>query len=184
MISTPDVHTLTGPDVLDALPDSERLEFEQHLMACTTCSIEMSELREAAVKLAWGIPTTSPARLRTRVLAAISQIRQLHPESRADGTVLIPRPGLGRWSSLTLAAAALAVALAGGIAIDQYRDKATTSRQNQQVAAVLAEADARTVHGKVSGGGVAGNIAVDLTVEPEGGSLKPMHPLASMIPMA
>ncbi|WP_020389245.1 anti-sigma factor [Kribbella catacumbae] len=246
MTTTPDVHTLTGPYVLDALPGDERLEFEQHVVDCAACGTEVNELREAAVKLASGVATVPPSQLKARVLAAVSQVRQHHPilESEIDGMVVAPRRSLCRWPSLTLAAAAMAVALAGGIALDQYRDNTAISRQNHQMAAVLAEPDARTVHGKVSGGGqatvvastrrdtavvvlkglqplsskqtyqlwlidstqtahsiglvdgrtageltkviaggVAGKVAFGLTVEPEGGSAKPTHHPAALIPM-
>jgi anti-sigma-K factor RskA len=56
---------------------------------------------------------------------------------------------------LALAAAALAVAAAGGVAIDQRQDRTAAERANQQLAAVLAQPDARTVHGTVEGGGQA-----------------------------
>jgi anti-sigma-K factor RskA len=72
--------------------------------------------------------------------------------------VLSPRRGFGRLrrgSTLALAAAAVVVAISGGIAIDQYRDNTATTATNNQIAAVLAEPDARTVHGEVKGGGQA-----------------------------
>ena len=64
MIEEPDVHTLTGPYVLDALPEDERAQFEAHLAGCDFCSTEVAELREAAVKLATQVAT--PHRPRSR----------------------------------------------------------------------------------------------------------------------
>lgn len=160
-MTEPDVHTLTGPYVLDALPDDERSRFEAHLAECAFCTAEVAELRAAAVKLATQVSTPPPPALKASVMSAIEDVRQLPPQvAHGDGTALdepataVRRP-LGRRSVLALAAAAAAVALSGGIAIDQYRDRTAAERTNQQVAAVLAEPDARTVHGTVQGGGQA-----------------------------
>ena len=56
---------------------------------------------------------------------------------------------------LALAAAALAVAATGGIAIDQYRDSQRVEQQNQDLAGLLAQPDARTARAAVTGGGSA-----------------------------
>jgi anti-sigma-K factor RskA len=160
-MSEPDVHTLTGPYVLDALPDAERAAFEAHLIECEACAAEVGELREAAVKLATQVATPPPPALKADVMAAVEQVRQLpplvpdRPGEQAGGTVIAPRRGFGRRSMLALAAAALAVAASGGIAFEQYRDNAATQQANDRIAAVLAEPDARTVHGTVAGGGQA-----------------------------
>ena len=153
-MTEPDVHTLTGPYVLDALPDDERARFEQHLAECTFCSTEVAELREAAMTLATQVATPPPAALKTNVMAAIEEVRQLPPLVPATSGSVVRRRFSSR-SLLALAAAALAVATAGGIAIDQYRDKTSAIQANDRIAAVLAEPDARTVHGAVTGGGEA-----------------------------
>ncbi len=153
-MTEPDVHTLTGPYVLDALPDDERARFEQHLAECTFCSTEVAELREAAMTLATQVATPPPPALKTNVMAAIEEVRQLPPLVPATSGSVVRRRFSSR-SLLALAAAALAVATAGGIAIDQYRDKTSAIQANDRIAAVLAEPDARTVHGAVTGGGEA-----------------------------
>jgi anti-sigma-K factor RskA len=153
-MTEPDVHTLTGPYVLDALPEDERTRFEQHLTECTFCTTEVAELREAAIKLSTQVATPPPPAPKTNVMSAIDQIRQvppLIPGARDE----VSRRRVSRRSVLALAAAALAVAGAGGIAIDQYRDKQEAIQANERMAAVLAEPDARTVHGAVNGGGQA-----------------------------
>jgi anti-sigma-K factor RskA len=154
-MTEPDVHTLTGPYVLDALPDDERTRFEAHLAECTFCTTEVAELRAAAVKLATQVSAPPPPALKANVMSAIEQVRQLPP--LVDGQPESPaaRRRFGRRSLLALAAAAVAVALSGGIAVDQYRDREAVERANQQVMAVLAQSDARTVHGAVQGGGQA-----------------------------
>ena len=150
-MTEPDVHTLTGPYVLDALPDDERVRFEQHLADCTFCTTEVEELREAAIKLAANVTTPPPPALKARVMSAIDEVRQLPPT--VPGAT--PKRRIPRRSLLALAAAALAVAASGGIAYDQYRDKTEAVQQADRIAAVLSEPDARTVHGEITGGGQA-----------------------------
>ncbi|MEV4263858.1 anti-sigma factor [Kribbella sp. NPDC049584] len=153
-MTDPDVHTLTGPYVLDALPEDERVRFEAHLAECTFCTTEVAELRQAAVKLATQVSTPPPLGLKANVMAAIEDVRQLPPQvPTAASTPKAQR--FTRRSVLTLAAAALAVGAAGGVAVDQYHDRSAAERANQQMAAVLAQPDARTVHGTVEGGGQA-----------------------------
>ena len=153
-MTEPDVHTLTGPYVLDALPEDERARFEQHLTECGFCTNEVAELRGAAVKLATQVATPPPPALKADVMSAIEHIRQL-PPLVPGATDEVSRRRFSRRSVLTLAAAALGVAASGGIAIDQYRDKQEVIQANERMAAVLAEPDARTVHGAVKGGGQA-----------------------------
>ncbi|MFI6676242.1 anti-sigma factor domain-containing protein [Kribbella sp. NPDC050470] len=157
-MSEPDVHTLTGPYVLDALPDDERARFEDHLAECAYCTTEVFELREAAVKLATQVATPPPPTLKVGVMSAIDEIRQL-PPLVPGATDELARRRVSRRSVLALAAAALAVAATGGIAIDQYRDKQEVIQANDRVAEVLAEPDARTLHSPVTGGGQATIVA-------------------------
>lgn len=158
-MTTPEVHALTGPYVLNALPEDERVGFEAHLADCRSCSAEVAELREAANKLGTAVATDPPPALKARVLAEIATTRQLHPLVKPDEPVTpmasAKRKGFSRRSFFSLAAAGLAVAGAGGIAIDQYRDNSRTSKQNEELAALLAEPDAQTVRGNVKGGGQA-----------------------------
>ena len=153
-MTTPEVHALTGPYVLNALPEDERLGFERHLADCQSCSAEVAELREAANKLGTAVAADPPPALKARVLAEIATTRQLPPLLRPDEAPE-PRKGFSRRSFFGLAAAGVAVAGAGGIAIDQYRDNSRTEKQNEELAALLAEPDAQTVRGNVTGGGQA-----------------------------
>ncbi|NEA32876.1 anti-sigma factor [Streptomyces sp. SID13031] len=158
-MTTPEVHALTGPYVLNALPEDERIGFEEHLADCQSCGAEVAELREAANKLGTAVATPPPPALKARVLAEIATTRQLHPLVRPDGPVAVPAPerrkGFSRRSFFSLAAAGLAVAGAGGIAIDQYRDNSRARRQNEQLASLLAEPDTQTVRGNLKAGGQA-----------------------------
>ncbi|MDX2967895.1 anti-sigma factor [Kribbella solani] len=152
-MTDPDVHTLAGPYVLDALPAPERTRFEAHLKDCAFCRTEVDELREAAVKLATQVATPPPPHLKASVMAAIDQVRQLPPQIRGEDAPAERR--YSRRSVLALAAAAVAAATAGGVAIDQYRRRSEQTEANQRISAILAQPDARTVHGAVSGGGQA-----------------------------
>jgi anti-sigma-K factor RskA len=176
-MTTPDVHMLTGPYVLNALPEDERIGFEAHLADCSSCRSEVAELREAANKLGTAVATPPPAALKARVLSEIAATRQLPPIIRrtdddaqpiqqAPSTTAVAARGPAgapahrarrrtRRSMLALAAAALAVAATGGIAIDQYRDSQRVEQQNQDLAGLLAQPDARTARAAVTGGGSA-----------------------------
>jgi anti-sigma-K factor RskA len=175
---TPDVHALTGPYVLNALPDDERHSFERHLADCSSCQAEVAELREAATRLGSAAAAEPPPSLKARVLAAAESTRQLAPVGAPDAGPAGgasnggPAGGAGplggasnggpvgrrtrsRRSFLALAAAGVAVAGSGGIALDQYRDASKAREHNERIAAILGESDARTAHGPVTGGGRA-----------------------------
>ncbi|GAB3837266.1 anti-sigma factor [Kribbella italica] len=156
-MTSPDLHALTGAYALDALSADEQAAFEEHLVGCTECAVEVDELREAAGKLSANVAMAPPARLKADVMAAIGQVEQLPP---LDSNVVALRSRrFSRRTVLTLAAAAVAVAVSGGIAIDQYRDNAATQQASDQFAALLAAPDARTVRGAVNGGGQATVVA-------------------------
>jgi anti-sigma-K factor RskA len=171
----PDAHVGTGAYVLDALPDAERLGFEEHLATCAACQAEVASLSETVARLGTAAAAQPPPSLKDRVMAIIGSTRQLPPIARhsrpgpvsefpaepdavpeelPEDQFVEPRRYTRR-NVLALAAAALAVAGAGGIAFDQYRDAARLRRDRNRVAAVLAEPDARTVRGAVQGGGRA-----------------------------
>ncbi|GAA3130667.1 anti-sigma-K factor RskA [Kribbella aluminosa] len=157
-MTEPDVHTLAGPYALDALPDTERATFEQHLASCSSCAAEVDELREAAVRLAADVSTRPPAALKANVMAAIGEVRQLPPlvrDSSGNDNAETGTRRVRRRTMLALAAAALAVAASGGIAIDQYHEKSLVAQANDRLTAVLAEPDATAVHKDVDGGGQA-----------------------------
>jgi anti-sigma-K factor RskA len=159
MTITPDIHTLTGPYVLDAVDDLERTGFEQHLSVCVPCGAEVRGLRESLVKLTAGIAMTPPASLKPAVLAQAATLRQLPPRLRVPaGTASSTerkRPRIALRSLVALAAAFLAAATGGGIAIDQYRDNTAAAAISASANAILSQPDARTFHGAVAAGGQA-----------------------------
>jgi anti-sigma-K factor RskA len=123
----PEVHSLLGPYVLDALEPAERAAYESHLRVCGACRAEVADLRPAAAALA-DRPLAPPPELRARVLRI------------AAGTQPVRRPGprvSRRRLAVVAAAAAVIVAVGGGVVVSQ-RDQPMTAEQ------VFAAADVRT----------------------------------------
>lgn len=142
-----DIHKLTGAYAVDAVDDLERARFEQHLRECEDCRHEVAGLREAAALLAATVETAPPAGLRDSVLAGISQVRPLPPETPAPtpapADLADPaRPRRPRWTGLLLVAAALLVAVGVGLGAWQPWESRTELTAAEQV---LAASDAETV---------------------------------------
>lgn len=155
-----DIHSLTGAYVLDALPEAERVAFEQHLSSCTTCSTEVAELRETTGRLSAAFGASPPPALKNSVMAAIGEIEQLPPVSDAGRAAgLADQTAPRRRSLLALAAAVVVVAGVGGVAVDQYRKNTAAQDETDRIAAVLAQPDARTVRGSLTGGGEVAMVA-------------------------
>src|SRR5690242_20029726 len=131
--TTPDLHALTGPYVLNAVAADERAGFERHLATCADCAAEVNDLREAAARLSATVVARPPARLKATVTAAVDRARQLPPV--LDPQVRVPLRVLRR--SMVLAAAFVAVATSGAIAVDQYRDSAATTAISRSAATIL-----------------------------------------------
>ena len=72
-------HLLAGAFALDALDESQRIAFSDHLTCCSDCRDEIVGLREAATLLCHVTAHPAPAELRPRILARITQIRPLPP---------------------------------------------------------------------------------------------------------
>jgi anti-sigma-K factor RskA len=120
-----EIHALSGAYVVDALDPGERAEFERHLAACAACQAEVASLRETAALLAADVetdpPAAPPAALRDRVLAGISTVRPLPPETPAPVRNL-RRPR--RWPAVLAAAALVVVAGTGTVVWEQTRSDA------------------------------------------------------------
>jgi anti-sigma-K factor RskA len=101
------VHDLTPAYALDALDDSERVEYEEHLAGCDRCREELAALREAVSSLAYATaaPAPPPA-LRDRILE----------QARSERSNVIPlRPRRFNYVLGAVAAAAASIAIALGI---------------------------------------------------------------------
>lgn len=147
----PEAHALIGAYSLDALPDDDRRDFEEHLAVCGFCREEVSQFQSVAALLAVVVEETPPVVVREQVLRRIDLLRQVPPSAS-------PGPGLKRSVALrgprlapmfaTAAAFVLAVTL--GVTLGGRADPG-----QQQRAELLSSPDARTV--LLSGAGT-GNI--------------------------
>ncbi|MGB6453312.1 MAG: zf-HC2 domain-containing protein, partial [Streptosporangiaceae bacterium] len=58
------LHALVGAYVLDAIPDSDRAQFERHLLTCEQCRDDVRGQREAGALLAAAVAVTPRPELR------------------------------------------------------------------------------------------------------------------------
>lgn len=100
------VHDLVAAYALDALDESERREFEEHLAGCEQCRTELEGLRDAAAALAY-VPEgpAPPPALRERVLQGV------HEEKGSNVVPLRRRIALPAFATVAVAATAAAVVL-------------------------------------------------------------------------
>ncbi|GAA3395928.1 anti-sigma factor [Streptomyces roseoviridis] len=154
-----DAHTLVAAYALGALDDDERKDFDAHLQACEACRQEAAEFQATTARLAAAVAQPPPPAAKAQVMAAIDGVRQLPP--RIPSASAAPAiGGILRRRAVPLAlAASVAAAALGGVAVWQTQngnDLEQQARQAQQrldeVSAVLAAPDARTVHGKAVNG--------------------------------
>jgi anti-sigma-K factor RskA len=90
-------HVEVGAYALDALDESERDAFEQHLAGCRSCQRELAEFTETTARLGVLGDVAPPPELRGSLLDAIRQVRPLPP---LDATSDVPPP-LDTGGSLT-----------------------------------------------------------------------------------
>jgi anti-sigma-K factor RskA len=139
-MGTDALHDLTAAYALDALDESERRRYEEHLAHCEQCRDQLASLSEAATALSFiGARPAPPPQLRARILE----------QARAERTNVVPlRP---RWAIPAAVAAVAAVAAAIVLAVwasslSNKVDSLQAQRdQQQRVAAVLASPGARTL---------------------------------------
>ncbi|BCK66224.1 hypothetical protein Srufu_001770 [Streptomyces libani subsp. rufus] len=163
-MSTGDLHTLTGAYALGALSEQESAEFTRHLAQCPACTLEVRELQETAARLALAVAEVPPAGLRTRVMAALPEVRQLPPRGRHATVAPLRRGMRHRLPYLAAAACLVVAALAGGLAVNFQNEadeqRARTARAEQQAAAVsaLMTAPDATFHTTALKGGGSGTV--------------------------
>ncbi len=154
----PDIHALSGAYALNALEPQDKADFERHLQSCTACEEEVLSLREAVAALADGASEAPPERLRSSVLAGISEVRPLPPIVRGepvDDQSARRRKGPSAW--LLLAAAVLGVIAlgAGWRAISLQQQVTQLTAAASDLNSLLTAPDATTVTGPVASGGQA-----------------------------
>jgi anti-sigma-K factor RskA len=147
-----DIHALSGAYAVDALDDAERTEFEQHLAECAECRAEVASFRETSALLAEADAETPPSSLRQSVLASISQVRPLPPETPAQPrTAAADEPSVvrrRRWPQLLAAAAAVVIVAVGVLAWHPWQHDETTPADQ-----VLDAPDAVSTTQQLAGGG-------------------------------
>lgn len=117
-----EIHALSGAYAVDALDDIERAQFEQHLAVCAECRAEVASFRETGALVAGTEAETPPASLRASVLAGISQLRPLPPDTQASEPAVRRR----RLPRLLIAAAAVVLLAVGALAWHPWQHDSTT----------------------------------------------------------
>jgi anti-sigma-K factor RskA len=136
-----DLHLWSGLYATDALTPDERARYEEHLATCPDCRDEVAGFHDTTALLAAATAASPPPDVRAKVLAQIAATRQDPPAP--DTVVPFARPTRARVPRWLLAAAALVLVL-GGIGI-VLAGRDTGATEAEQVAAVLARADARII---------------------------------------
>jgi len=139
---TESLHALSGAYVVDALDDTEREAFERHLPGCLDCQAEVASLREATSVMADAVALAPPESLRTSILAGISTVRPLPPETTSSADVVPLHRGRKRFAR-ALAAAAAIVVVGGGTAVVWQQLDDTSQTQLSAADQVLAASDAK-----------------------------------------
>jgi anti-sigma-K factor RskA len=136
-MSDSEIHHLGAAYVLDALDDRERALFESHVASCDICRTDVRELRAAAAELGRLTEAPAPADLRARVMAQVATTRQLSslPEP-------VVRLADRRRRPIAIAIAAAIVVFVAGALVASSRD---AGGFGEQLAAMIAEPDARTI---------------------------------------
>jgi anti-sigma factor RsiW len=131
-----DIHALTGACALDAVSETERVEFERHLTWCERCQDEIHGFRATATRLAEASSDQPPVDLRARILADARSVRPLPP-------LASPVRRRRRIPALA-AAAALVVAIGGGLTATVWRPWQPDTVQLSLADRVRGAADAQT----------------------------------------
>jgi len=151
----PDLHTLAGAFVLDAVSADERARFAAHLAGCAACRAEISELREAAASLGTAQAVRPRPELREPTIRAAYRTGQLAPVTAGKQRRTRRGRTAGRPRAIrAVAAAAAVIAVAAGVAVGtHYADQ--RGQQPPTVSVVLSAPDAVMRSAPVSTGGMA-----------------------------
>ena len=126
---TYDIHRLAAAYALDALDANERSGFEAHYPSCADCRSEVLDFRETASQLAEVAAVQPRATMRSDVLSAISQTRQLAPIVAPAAVVTSLDAARQRrrpvYAMLAVAAAVMLLAI-GGLTLRNNQSSAPT----------------------------------------------------------
>ncbi|QKV73878.1 anti-sigma factor [Amycolatopsis sp. Hca4] len=162
-MTTADAHILAGAYTLDAVDDLERAAFVRHVGECPTCAGEVAGFRETAAHLGAAAAVAPDPGLRRRVLAEISQTRQLPPRVPAEPAVPARRRPWRKRALIGIASVAAAAAvLVGGISIGLDHSVPGNPVPVADGGAVTSAPDATTVRTAVAGGSVSATVSRQL----------------------
>src|SRR5437879_4390712 len=130
---TEDVHLWAGLFAADALEGEELARYEQHLVHCPDCQLEVLGFRETLAELALATAEAPPPAVRQRVLDEVSRTRQTKPPV-ADVTPLTGR----RKRAVVQMAVAAALTLLVGVGALLIIDANHRADEAEQLAALLA----------------------------------------------
>jgi len=129
-----DPHTLAGAYALDALGESDRENFERHLLGCEACRAEAASLRDAA---GWLAEPAAGARVAERVR------RSWHGVGWRAPRLAVAIAGVGMLLALAL----------GTLLISTQHQLRVQEAHSGQIAAIMnaPDADIMTVHARTRG---------------------------------
>ena len=159
------LHALVGAYVLDAIPDSDRAQFERHLLTCEQCRDDVRGQREAGALLAAAVAVTPRPELRGPTLAAAGVTRQFPPvvggePARRSWRGRGPAAGIARaWLApvaVTIAVVLAVTAVALGLHMaGMQRRLAAQDRRDSAISVILGAHDAVALTAAVTTGGTA-----------------------------
>jgi len=124
----------TAAYLLDALDDTERTAFEEHLAGCAACREEVEELRPAARALPVSVdPVDPPPELKSRIMAEVEREASLlaaagpeadRPPAPARRRLRLPSLRVPRLVPAAVAAALLLVGVVVGVGVTQLGQEA------------------------------------------------------------
>jgi len=157
--------SLSGAYALHALDAEEAKAFEAQMAESEATRNEATELADTAVLLGLAVdPVTPPASLKASIMAQLATTPQLErepvasPDARFSGSA--EAKAQARWfqrpvNAIIGIAAAVALIIGGGVAVNAISTNVTQSAAANQLAAIQAASDSQSLKGSVAGGGKA-----------------------------
>ena len=159
--------SLSGAYALHALDAEEATAFEAQMAESEATRNEATELADTAVLLGLAVdPVTPPASLKASIMAQLASTPQLErepvavpsPDARFSGRA--ESKAQARWfqrpvNAIVGIAAAVALIIGGGVAVNAISSNVTQSAAANQLAAIQAASDSTSLKGSVAGGGQA-----------------------------
>ncbi len=164
-----EVASLSGAYALNALTANEAKAFEAHLDESEETRNEVTELTDTAVLLGLAVdPVAPPASLKASIMAQLGTTPQLERETVAAASVptdarftrSAEARAQARWftrpvNAIIGVAAAVALIIGGGVAVNAISTNVTQQAAANQLAAIYAADDSQSAKGTVAGGGTA-----------------------------